>query len=120
MESTRRAARQPGRGDAPARSAQKALLALQARLGSRVREARKAAGSTIAGLATAAGLSPRFLNDVELGKANVSLQGLVKIGAALGIEPAALLASGIAEGRAAAPAMQGAVPAVRRFALVGL
>jgi len=100
---------------APRLAPREALAALLQRVGERVRTARRARGQTLAGLASAAGMSRRFLTDVELGKANVSLQGLLKISDALELEPAALLATG----RGGAPPAVAAA-AARRFALVGL
>jgi XRE family aerobic/anaerobic benzoate catabolism transcriptional regulator len=75
----------------PAAVAADGFAALARQLGERVRAARGARAQTVAELAIAAGLSRRFLTDVELGKANVSLQGLSRIAAALGAPLAALL-----------------------------
>jgi XRE family aerobic/anaerobic benzoate catabolism transcriptional regulator len=112
-----RSRRTTPRRDPPAVA--RALTALLARVGERVRATRQARGLTLAQLATSASLSRRFLTDVELGKANVSLQGLVKICGALGLEPAELLAQSNGAPRATpASAARAATP--RRFALVGL
>ncbi len=93
------------------------LTALLSRLGDRVRRSRLARGQTVGALAEAAGLSRRFLTDVELGKANVSLQGVVKLATALELDAALLLA---ADGEPTRPAPVRAAPPARRFALVGL
>jgi XRE family aerobic/anaerobic benzoate catabolism transcriptional regulator len=67
-------------------------------LGDRVRAARAAQELTVAQLAARAGLSRRFLTDVELGKANVSLHGLARIAAALSLPLATLVAPAAAAG----------------------
>jgi XRE family aerobic/anaerobic benzoate catabolism transcriptional regulator len=133
----------PARGRAAAPPADP-FADLLARLGERVRAARRGHGRTVAQLAKDAGLSRRFLTDVELGKANVSLQGLLRIANALGLELAPLLAAGDDGGptsRSRARAIElanrlpesalsdavhhlerlhGSTAGVRRFALVGL
>ncbi|MSR46756.1 MAG: transcriptional regulator [Planctomycetes bacterium] len=91
----------PGRSKgrlAPAPRAASAALpgtndfgALARRLGDRIRAARTARSQTLAQFAEVAKLSRRFLTDVELGKANVSLQGLARIATALELPLATLL-----------------------------
>src|SRR5262245_55191982 len=63
------------------------------RVGERVRAGRRARGRTLAQLALDCGLSRRFLTDLELGRANLSLQTLAQVAAALELEPSALLAA---------------------------
>lgn len=77
--------------------------AIALELGMRLRAARAARGLTVAALAASADLSRRFLTDVELGKANLSLQVLARLAAALHLDLAALLTP-------AAPARPGAAP----------
>jgi XRE family aerobic/anaerobic benzoate catabolism transcriptional regulator len=123
----------------PARSEHDALLA---RLGARIRAGRQARGLTLAEFADAVGLSRSFLTDLELGRANVSLQGLGKVADALGVSSAALIApdaDGTARGRAgllrlvelvperaadearaALEKLIAAAPPPRRVALIGL
>jgi XRE family aerobic/anaerobic benzoate catabolism transcriptional regulator len=60
-------------------------------LGRRSRERRLARGLTLRELAPRAGLSPRFLVQVESGKGNISVRNLAALAAALGTSPAALL-----------------------------
>lgn len=85
----------------PARTATDDFSDLARALGERVRSARSAGARTVAQLAAAAGLSRRFLTDVELGKANVSLQGLARIAAALRLPLAVLLDAPAGAGAAA-------------------
>lgn len=115
--------------------------ALQKALGERIRAGRKARGLTLAQFGSAVGLSRRFLTDLELGRANVSLQGLARVANALGVGPAALLAPGSAtddataelvrlaelvperardDARAALAKLVAATPQPRRVALIGL
>jgi len=61
-------------------------------MGRRVRALRARHGYTLDELAARAGLSPRFLIDVEAGKANISVRKLAGLARALGLTPAALLA----------------------------
>ena len=114
---------------------------LQKALGERIRAGRKARGLTLAQLAAASGLSRRFLTELELGRANVSLQGIAKVADVLGVTPAALIATGDGEAtgrtellrlievvpesrrdeaRAALEKLIAAAPQPRRVALVGL
>jgi len=65
---------------------------LLARLGQRVRALRARHGHTLSVLAARAGLSPRFLIQVEAGAANISVRKLAGLASALGTTPAALLA----------------------------
>ena len=100
------------------KSAQAELAPLLARIGERVRAERQRRELTLAQLATASALSRRFLTDVELGKANVSLLALVKIGRALGLDLARMSAP---EEAAGGPrSLEGAPATKRRFALIGL
>src|SRR3989441_4934877 len=65
---------------------------LLAEMGRRVRALRARRGYTLDELAARAGLSPRFLIEVESGKANISVRKLAGLAGALGLSPAALLA----------------------------
>lgn len=64
---------------------------LLAGLGRRVRERRGARGYTLKELAGRAGLSPRFLVQVEAGEGNLSIRSLAGLAHALGTTPAELL-----------------------------
>jgi XRE family aerobic/anaerobic benzoate catabolism transcriptional regulator len=68
-------------------------------LGSRVREARIARGWTIKELAAAAGLSVRFVGDVESGRGNISVLKLAGLAKALGLPIGSLLDDGAAPAR---------------------
>jgi XRE family aerobic/anaerobic benzoate catabolism transcriptional regulator len=81
---------------------------LLAALGRRVRALRAERGTSRAALAEEAGLSPRFLAEVEAGRGNISVRRLADLARALGTTAAALL-----DGKAGAPP-----PA--RVALLGL
>jgi XRE family aerobic/anaerobic benzoate catabolism transcriptional regulator len=70
---------------------------LLAGLGHRVRALRAGHGSTLRGLATRAGLSERFLVQVESGRANISVRKLAALARALGTTAAELLAAPGAE-----------------------
>lgn len=61
-------------------------------LGRRVREARLARGWTLRALADRAGLSARFLVQLEAGRANPSVRRLADLARALQLSPSALLA----------------------------
>ncbi len=61
-------------------------------LGRRVRALRTAHGSTLRDLASRAGLSERFLVQVEAGGANISVRKLSSLARALGTTPSELLA----------------------------
>lgn len=61
-------------------------------LGQRVRAERTALGLTIRDLAARAGLSPRFLSDLEAGRGNISVRRLAAVGRALGLPLTALVA----------------------------
>jgi XRE family transcriptional regulator, aerobic/anaerobic benzoate catabolism transcriptional regulator len=74
---------------------------LLAGMGRRVRTLRARHGYTLDELAARAGLSSRFLIQVEAGKANISVRKLAGLARALGLTPAALLAP--AEGGSARP-----------------
>ena len=63
------------------------------RLGSRVRELRKARGLTLVALAEATDLSHPFLSQVERGLANLSLQSLRRLALALETSPVELVAA---------------------------
>ncbi len=56
-------------------------------VGSRLREARLAAGLSGRALAAKAGLSPTAINKIELGKSGVSLEAIERIADALGLHP---------------------------------
>lgn len=60
--------------------------------GRRVRQARHAAGWSIEELAERAGLHWTYVGSVERGERNISLVNIVKIAAALGADPAELVA----------------------------
>ncbi|MCI0342062.1 MAG: helix-turn-helix domain-containing protein [Planctomycetales bacterium] len=62
------------------------------RLGERVRARRKALGWTAREAARRAGLSPRFLADIEAGRGNVSVRNLARLAGALGTSAGTLLA----------------------------
>ena len=75
---------------------------LLTRLGRRVRRAREARGDSRAALAARAGLSPRFLAQLEAGTGNISVLRLHDVAAALGLEWAELFApDGAPDGAAA-------------------
>jgi len=76
---------------------------LLTRLGRRVRRAREARGDSRAALAARAGLSPRFLAQLESGTGNISVLRLHDVAAALGLGWAELFVpSGAPDGAAAA------------------
>ena len=60
-------------------------------LGHRVRALRAARGWTVRDLATRAGISPRFLSQLEGGEGNISVARLADLAHALGTNPAAML-----------------------------
>jgi XRE family aerobic/anaerobic benzoate catabolism transcriptional regulator len=106
---------------------------LSPQVGTRVREERKTKKLTLAQLADLAGLSARFVGEVERGRANPSLGSLAELAAALGVPLVSLLmdagpekrallgrleALSEADARRALDAMQGA--AGRPLALLGL
>lgn len=62
-------------------------------LGRRVRQRRLRESLTLRALATRAGISPRFLMDVEAGRGNISVRRLAAVADALGVALAELLAS---------------------------
>jgi len=63
-------------------------------IGTRVRAERASAGMTRKQLAAAAGVSERYLNDLENGEANASVGILAKVAGALGQDFASLVAGG--------------------------
>ena len=65
--------------------------AILAHLGGRVRARRSALGFTLVELSTRSGLSPRFLSDVETGRANISVLNLQAVARALGLTSSDLL-----------------------------
>jgi XRE family aerobic/anaerobic benzoate catabolism transcriptional regulator len=75
-----------------------------ARLGRRVRRARETRGDSRAALAARAGLSPRFLAQLESGTGNISVLRLRDVAAALGLGWAELFARGGAPNGADVPA----------------
>jgi len=60
-------------------------------VGARVRDRRKAKGLTLKQLAKAAGLSERFVGDLEAGRANISVMNLAEVAQALEVPVARLL-----------------------------
>jgi XRE family aerobic/anaerobic benzoate catabolism transcriptional regulator len=88
---------------------------LLASLGSLLRSARASHGGTQAELAKKAGLSPRFLADLEAGRANVSLIKLAQVAAALDLSLGQLVGDAERDARGEAP-----VALTRTIALVGL
>jgi transcriptional regulator with XRE-family HTH domain len=60
-------------------------------LGARVRAQRVARGQTQEALGAAAGLHWTFIGQVERGRRNLSLHNLLKLAAALGMDPADLV-----------------------------
>ncbi len=77
------------------------------RLGTHVRELRRARGLTLVQLADATGLSHPFLSQVERGLANFSLPSLRRIAVALQTSPVELLAASEAgEGAVAPPSVE--------------
>ena len=79
--------------------------ALLRALGASVRAHRKAGGVTRSVLAQRAGLSPRFIAQLEAGQANISITNLASVAGALGASLPAMLASatpaGVGNGAAA-------------------
>src|SRR5262245_46851587 len=57
---------------------------LLASIGARVRALRLAAGLTVKAFAEQAALSPRFVNQLEAGTGNISVNGLARVAAVLG------------------------------------
>jgi XRE family aerobic/anaerobic benzoate catabolism transcriptional regulator len=80
---------------------------LLARLGRRVRARRARLGYTLDELARRAGISPRFLVQVEAGRANISVRKLSGLASAVGLTPAALLAPPEGESRRPVVALLG-------------
>ncbi len=68
-----------------------------ARLGSRLRDLRRARGLTLVQVAEATGLSHPFLSQVERGLANLSLQSLRRLALALETSPVELVAASEAD-----------------------
>jgi XRE family aerobic/anaerobic benzoate catabolism transcriptional regulator len=66
---------------------------LLATVGERVRDLRARRGLTLRALASASGLSVRFLGQIEAGRGNVSILKLAELAAALSTTPAALLSA---------------------------
>lgn len=62
-----------------------------ATLGKRVREHRAALGLSQEGLAAVSGLHWTFIGQVERGRRNLSLHNLLKLAAALGVDPGELV-----------------------------
>lgn len=89
--------------------------ALLLHLGQRVREARKRRALTARQLAERAGLSARFVSQLETGKANIAVGRLARVADVLGVALGALLDGHVEEGR------PGRLPrATRVVALLGL
>jgi XRE family aerobic/anaerobic benzoate catabolism transcriptional regulator len=78
-----------------------------AELGRRCRELRQARALTLRALASASGLSTRFLVQVESGRGNISVRNLCHLATALGSTPGALLAATEAEPPAPVVALLG-------------
>lgn len=78
---------------------------LLVRLGSRVREARGQRALTLRELGRRAGLSPRFLVDVERGAGNISVGRLQRLAEALGTSASELLAPAAGVGARMPPAV---------------
>jgi len=72
-------------------------------LGERVRALRHERGQTLRALAQRAGLSERFLSELESGRANISVLNLEAVAGALGVSAAALLVEEGAGEEAEAP-----------------
>lgn len=70
-------------------------------LGERVRALRQERGLTLRELSSRAGLSERFLSDLESGRANISVLNLEAVAVVLGVSAASLLADGAAPGQEA-------------------
>lgn len=100
----RRASKKTGGGGVAA--AREPLLA---RLAGRVRRLRKERGLTALALAERAGLSLRFVAQLEAGQANIAVLRLEAVARVLGVSPAALIAEadGDAPGRARGVALVG-------------
>ena len=62
-----------------------------ATFGARLRAARKAAGYTLENVSERSGLHVTYVGQVERGKRNVSLFNIVRLAAAVGVNPAALM-----------------------------
>ncbi len=77
--------------------------AVLSHVGERVRVRRDVLGLTQRALAARAGLSVRFLAQLERGDGNISLTRFADVAGALGVEPAALLAGAPAAGHARPP-----------------
>jgi XRE family aerobic/anaerobic benzoate catabolism transcriptional regulator len=67
-------------------------------LGTQVRARRRGLGMTLVELSRSAGLSVRFLGDLERGRANISVAALLRVAQALHLEVADLLQSPLASG----------------------
>lgn len=65
---------------------EKDLEPLLVRVGARVRAIRQAAGWTLKQLAEAAGLSPRFISQLEAGRGNIAIGRLAGVAEALGVD----------------------------------
>jgi len=110
-------------------------------LGERIRSGRRARHLTLDAFAKLVGLSRRFMTELELGRANVSLQGLAKVARALDVTAAALVAPehvaaagrdellrlvemvperALDDARVALEKLVAALPPPRRVALIGL
>lgn len=72
----------------------KDLESLLARVGARVRALRRAQGWTLKRLAEAAGLSPRFISQLEAGQGNIAIGRLAGVARALGVDLEELVSGG--------------------------
>lgn len=73
--------------------------AVRRAFGARVRELRTERGISQEALALLAGISPRYLSDVELGKRNIALENIAALAIALGVELGDFFAGMVVEQR---------------------
>lgn len=71
-------------------SCRMASVALSIQFGKRVRELRKASGTSQETLANKHGFARSYMSKIERGQANVALDGIQRLAEALGVEPKAL------------------------------
>lgn len=72
---------------------------LLVQLGARIRRLRQQLGLSIAELATRAQVSPRLISELQAGRANISLAGLIRVANALNTSSAKLLGEAESENR---------------------
>ena len=75
------------------------VAAVLSTFGANFRRARQEKGLTILQLHLQTGVAQAFIGDVERGKANVSLQTITVLAAAVGVEVASLFAGPAAKGK---------------------